>query len=217
MPGNLRTIEFINFLFEEYSRRDLSQDTDRCVAVSGLVDRIAKALQCKSRYGIFETFRHRNLLWQASDNEMESIAYDDDQQVPSWSWMAYSGGIQFMEIKADSVGWVDTLQLDKDCKSALITDVGKFQNCTIKPNGDHSAVLNFSEKRRGWIRYDVEKTEKHRREYCVVVGKTTERGSELYYVLVVVPTSMNIEYTRVGIGMIHCGHVKRWKKDVRVV
>jgi hypothetical protein len=181
------------------------------------VGRIAKAVECETRYGIFEKYRHRNLLWQASDDKMEPIAYDNNQQVPSWSWMAYSGGIRFMEIEVGPVEWDNTLRLDKDCKSALITHVGKFRDCTMKPDGDHYAVLNFLKRKRGWIRYDVGKAEELRHEYCVVVGKTTERDSELYYVLVVVPTSMNSEYTRVGIGMIRCGHVKRWKNDVRLV
>src|SRR4051794_39540030 len=95
--GYQRTMEFIHFLFENYSKRWLTVKTDRCVAASGLEARIARTLDCKSRRGIFETFLHRNLLWQASDIKMEKIVYEA-RHVPSWSWMAYNGGIQFIKI-----------------------------------------------------------------------------------------------------------------------
>jgi hypothetical protein len=41
-----RTIEFIHFLSEEYSKRGLTKKTNRCVAISGLEDRIARAKRC---------------------------------------------------------------------------------------------------------------------------------------------------------------------------
>jgi len=68
-------MEFIHFLFEDYSKRDLTEKTDRAVAAYGLEARIARTLTCQSRYGIFERYLHRNLLWQASDNKMERIKY----------------------------------------------------------------------------------------------------------------------------------------------
>jgi hypothetical protein len=74
--GKKRTINCISFLFQEYSKRNLTFPTDRRVAISGLVDRIAGTLRCQSRYGIFEKHFHRNLLWQASNDKMIEIAYD---------------------------------------------------------------------------------------------------------------------------------------------
>ena len=96
-------------MFENYSKRGLTKDTDRCVAASGLEVRIASALHCKSKHSIFETHLHRNLLWQASDKHIERIAYTNNQEVPSWSWMACSGSIEFMEVKFGSVSWVNAL------------------------------------------------------------------------------------------------------------
>ena len=34
--GYQRTMEFIHFLFEDFSKRDLTEKTDRAVAISGL-------------------------------------------------------------------------------------------------------------------------------------------------------------------------------------
>jgi hypothetical protein len=43
--GHNATINFVSFLFEEYSNRNLTFPTDRCVAISGLEKRIADALE----------------------------------------------------------------------------------------------------------------------------------------------------------------------------
>jgi hypothetical protein len=146
---------------------------------------------------------------------MKEIAYD--HHVPSWSWIAYSGGIQFMDIRLGNVDWIDHLRFDEECKSALIADVGKFRNCTMKPHEDHYAVLNLIRRKRRWIRYDVEDRERLRKEQCVVIGRTKESSVEGYYILVVVSTRVDGEYRRVGIGMIHSSCVVRGRSNVRVM
>lgn len=52
--GDTRTVEFISFLFEDYSKRHPINSTVRAVAISGLQDRIAGALECETRYGVFQ-------------------------------------------------------------------------------------------------------------------------------------------------------------------
>jgi hypothetical protein len=212
-------VKFIHFLFEDYSNRDLTEPRDRLVAASGLEARIAGALNCRSKYGIFETHLHRNLLWQASDKKMARIAYEKNQGVPSWSWMAFSGGIRFMEIEMGSVSWVRVLAFDDERDSAaLIADVGKFQNCTSKPDGDRYTISNFSGKKKGWIQYDVESGKKGHKEHCVVVGRAEESASTYhYYILIVVPTREDGEYTRIGVGMVRSSYVKRLRAGVRIV
>ena len=232
--GHLRTIEFIYFLFEDYSKRDLTERTDRSVAISGLEARITGALKCRSGYGIFQRYLHRNLLWQRSDNKMERIVYKN-QNVPSWSWMAYNGGIQFMDIPFGTVDWIDNLRFDKGRELVLITDVGEFRDCTMEPDGKYYAILDFGRRKRGWIQYDAEEDEDLFKERCVVVGKKSiedsedgdsedmdsEDGDRLdvkeYYILVVRPTSLDSEYKRVGVGLIQSDYVVRQRLNVRVV
>jgi len=60
--GDQPTIEFIHFLFKAYSKCGLTKETNRCIAISGLEARIARVRECKSRYGIFQFYLHRNLL-----------------------------------------------------------------------------------------------------------------------------------------------------------
>jgi hypothetical protein len=220
--GRKRTVEFIHFLFEDYSRRDLTELKDRRIAASGLEARIAGTLHCKSKHGIFEKHLHRNLLWQACDKKTVRIAYDRGQDVPSWSWMACGGGIKFREVAFGSVSWINALAFDaKPNSAALIADVGNFQHVTLETNGDYYKLCNLFGRQKGWVRYDVEGVESGRRHCCVVIGRTEENEKNIskkhYYILVVLPTREDGEYTRIGVGMVRTSCVKRLRAGVRIV
>jgi hypothetical protein len=184
--------------------------------MSGLHTRIARTLGCDGRYGTLETYLHRNLLWHASDHKLQKIAHES--YVPSWSWMAYDGGISFLdeeEIPFDRVQWITDLRFDEHCDHALIADVGVFQGCTMEWEGSRFAVFDLSETNRGWIRYDVEDGKNLLEEHCVVVGST--ENSKVYYILLVRPTSVDSEYKRVGMGQVSKNCLVRKRVDVRVV
>ncbi|KAH8696768.1 heterokaryon incompatibility protein-domain-containing protein [Phaeosphaeriaceae sp. PMI808] len=158
----------------------------------------------------------RNLLWQASNDKMKEIAYD--HHVPSWSWMAYSGGIQFMDIPLGEVDWIDHLRFDEcECDYAISSNLWTFQNCTMGPYEAQYAVLDSDGAKRGWIQYDVEGSKDLRKEQCVVVGRKINSGIQEYYVLVVRPTSVDGEYRRVGVGLIRSDCVVGQRINVRVV
>jgi hypothetical protein len=215
--GDRRTMEFIQAPSEDYSRRGLAVETDRCVAISGLVARIARVRGCQSRYGIFEEYLHRNLLWLRSDEKVKRIGYTT-QIVPSWSWMAYDGSIKFMEIPFNCLDWNVELRFNKKGKDALVTNVGVFRNCSLEQRDTSYAILDSSKAERGWIQYDIEASEDLQAERCVVVGRASQwLRNKKYYILVVRPTSVDGEYTRVGVGWIQSDYVVRQRLNVRVV
>jgi hypothetical protein len=210
--GNRRTLNCIKYLFQEYSKRNITVPSDRCVAISGLVDRIAGALNCRSAYGAFQKYLHRNLLWQASDGKMEEIVYD--HHVPSWSWMGYSGSIQFLDFSVGEVDWVDHLCIDTTCKYALIGDLGDFRNCTMETDGDRLDILSvFDGSNKGWIRYDVENGNDLCNEKCFVIG----RADKNYYILVIRPSGADGEYRRVGVGLVRSDCIVKERLNIRVV
>lgn len=218
--GNLRIAEFIHFLAEDYAKRGLTKETDRCVAVSGLEARIARATRRESRYGIFQRYLHRNLLWQTSDHKARRIKYTTPI-VPSWSWMACSGGLHFMDkdIPFNSVDWIDDLRFDEEYEYALVADVGKFRD-GMKLDRKHT-VLDSGNEERGWIKYDTEKDKDEEskdlcKERCVVVGRKSKEVKE-YYIIVVKPTSVDGEYRRVGVGLIQSDYMARQRLNARVV
>jgi hypothetical protein len=117
-----------------------------------------------SSYGIFREHLHRNLLWQRTDREkMQQIGYAPGT-IPSWSWMAYSGGIQFMDIPFGQVNWNRNLQLNKEHKyvffnifekkgrRALVNDIGVFRNCSLEQsNISYTVLAEQSRKRAGLV------------------------------------------------------------------
>jgi hypothetical protein len=184
--------------------------------MSGLHTRIARTIGCAGKYGILETYLHRNILWHASDLKLQKIEHED--YVPSWSWMAYNGGIRFLneeEIHFGPVEWSTELRFDENCDHALIADVRVFQNCTMESEGCRYAVFDLSETNRGWIRYDVEDGENLLEEHCVIVGSS--ENSKDYYVLLVRPTTLDCEYKRVGMGQVSENCVVSTRANVRVV
>jgi hypothetical protein len=190
--------------------------------------RIARARGCQSRYGIFEQYLHRNILWQRSEGKMERIGYDD--HVPSWSWMAYDGGIQFMDIPFGKLdwdddfrfnNWIDKLRFNKH-KCALVTNVCVFRNCGLEQRDTSYAILDSNKAERGQIQFDIEASEDLHAERCVVVGRETDMDNNLptnmkFYILVVRQTSVNDEYRRIGAGWIQSDYVARQKGNVRIV
>jgi hypothetical protein len=216
--GRRAIIDFIQFLIEDYSKRELTHETDRKVAMSGLQARIARTIDCEGRYGAFQAYLHRNLLWHAPDVKLKKIGYES--YVPSWSWMAYEGGIRFLEkseIPFGCVQWITNLRFgeDRDSKYALIADVGKFHDCMMESDGNRYALFDLSKTERGWIRYDVKDGTNLLEEHCVVVG--SNEGNDHYYILLVRPTTVDGKYERVGMGKVSKNCLVRTQANVRVV
>jgi hypothetical protein len=225
------TLRFLQSFLEDYSKRGLSVPTDRAIALSGLAARIARALHCKEEYGIFGLFLHRTLLWQRLDlhNKMKRIDYKAGQ-VPSWSWMAYAGGIEFTKFDFGDFDLFDNLKFVEGDESALITDVWGFQDCSLAQEAESKVmsyqILDQSKEKRGRIVYDVEGGTDISLERCVVVARTHRRDGQYdqtldgtrYYILVVKQRlGTENEYERVGIGEVQEGYVSREQCGVRMV
>lgn len=215
--GRQRAIEFIHLLLQNYTNCGITQKTDRVVAVSGLEARIARALKSGKRFGIFERLLHRNILWQRTREKTERINYGD-QKVPSWSWMAYDGGIQFLNIPF-GVEWSSNLRFDNNQENALIAEAREFRHCRMEQEETKCIILDSRRIERGWVQFDVEGgTNIYFPQRVVVVGRTWHPAEvRKYYILVVKPTCLKGEYERVGIGSIETGYVSRQKLNVRVV
>ncbi len=143
---------------------------------------------------------------------MKRIEYGG--KVPSWSWMAYEGGIQFTEDKFSDLDLFVDLRFDQS--GALIAKAWEFKDCHVKrqtQDGTHPQILDSNEVKRGWIVYDVEDGEDCSEERGVVVART-EDGSE-YYMLVVKGMKTG-EYERVGMGKVQTDYISRQEPNVRI-
>lgn len=145
--------EFLQSLFEKYSTCGLSKPTDRPVALSGLMTRIELALSCEESYGVLGRLFHRTLLWSPTDTrKAKKIIYDKNTKIPSWSWMAYEGGIQFQRINYWNV--FKKLQFGRG-GMALVTDVWGFRGCRLQKDSQTEStttrysISNLSEQTMG--------------------------------------------------------------------
>ncbi|KAF2714315.1 hypothetical protein K504DRAFT_528668 [Pleomassaria siparia CBS 279.74] len=215
-------IEYFQNLYMFYTHLQFTEYEDRPFAVAGLEKRLLRAFNTKGGYGIFDDgdssdggLFHRSLLWRRKDEKVGLTPIDfppkKDIRVPSWSWMAYQGGIEYTDPPYHSAEWekdeiqppwtrrgiTHTDSMPRDGEIALTAVVRDF-----KVAGRRENEVNFS--------YDTERTtgSDGQRAQCVIVARSTIVRSDrerVYYVLLVAPTQMisargEKVYKRVGAG-----------------
>jgi hypothetical protein len=106
-------IAYFQGLFKQYSRLRLTNEKDRPIAIAGLESRLRKAFECEGAYGIFDDWKwpgdglfHRSMLWRRGEEAGdEPLRLTEGSQVPSWSWMAYGGGIDYIDPPFGTADW----------------------------------------------------------------------------------------------------------------
>jgi hypothetical protein len=192
--------------------------------MSALEDRIKGALAHRSsRYGIFQQFLHRNLLWRANDCQLQKIGYEPP--LPSWTWMAYSGGVKFIDVEFGEMSWIDSIRFDEKREGAIIASLWAFREWTPVHCGSYHDVQDLNGATKGRIHFDLGGDDILDELYCVVVGMKVpmfafgdnDSASTEYHILVVRSTDVDGEYRRVGAGTVHRSHVVRQSANMRVV
>ena len=125
-----------------------------------------------------------------------------------------------MDIPFGKVEWNMKLRLKRKGRHELVTNIGVFRNCSLEQRDTGYAVVDWSRAERGYIQYDTEASKDLQAERCVTVGKESHEsghGLRKYYILVARPTSVDGEYTRVGVGWVQSDYVVRQRLNVRVV
>ncbi|KAH7322474.1 heterokaryon incompatibility protein-domain-containing protein [Stachybotrys elegans] len=103
---------------EIYSSCHFSYDTDRLIAIAGLVrskqgpmddededdtrgywNHSSDYAGFQSLVGLWDKSLHIDLVWAARDNQI--LKYLDKLRLPTWSWLAYSGSVVFTKDKRD--------------------------------------------------------------------------------------------------------------------
>jgi hypothetical protein len=201
--------ELVQSLFTDYSGFGITKEEDRPVAIESLAKVLAKVLDTKVSYGIFECFPHRNLLWQPAQNTLTQIPYNG-KAPPSWSWMAYHGQIKYLQLGSDNVEWdisvrfVDALRFAIPSNYVLKARVRRLRDCKIKLEG---VIFDEGDNEVGQLYFDTEPGNVLLEVRCAIMGREigTEDGNRKYYVLFVTEcaTSWGHEkFKRVGMGLI---------------
>ncbi|PVH67613.1 HET-domain-containing protein [Cadophora sp. DSE1049] len=171
-------VELFQSLFADYSNFGLTEVTDRPIAIDSLAMALAKAFHTNVRYGIFERYLHRSLLWQRSqDIPMRRIFYAAGKTPPSWSWMAYHGQIEYSKIQ--DVEWDRSVQFVtvSNAASSLENDgnilearVRRLQDCEIKPESRKHVIRDQKDNEVGHLCFDIQP------DHVIRVKKDNEVG-----------------------------------------
>ncbi|KAK4096474.1 HET-domain-containing protein, partial [Parathielavia hyrcaniae] len=188
ISGYERTLDFVQFLFRKYSISWLTFETDRDVAIHSLVERMGQVLGTEVRHGIFGCFRGSLLLWKRThENKTPPTPYKD-RAVPSWSWMAYPGGIDFI----------------------LDATRGLLVPCSEDLGFEERAIFDRTEK-VGSLWFDVADHIQFQDCFCVVVsmGKDDKKedSRKTYNVLIIRQKVGGRGYERVGVGKVEAHYV----------
>lgn len=210
---------------------------DRPIAIAGLEKRLISSLGVRGGYGVVDDGRagllSRSLLWCRGSNEasLERIAFHSGGQLrleyerapPSWSWMAYQGGIDYLDVPFGAVNW-ETFSIpspwfvttEDPWGDSVRSDLGRLPS-----RGRSVLVRSFetqaSEQTDLRVIYDSPAKSSGYGEdlKCLILGTLKTRPGSLksrHYIMLVVPTNSDsgrgrgLLYERVGVGYLpgHC-------------
>jgi hypothetical protein len=145
-------------------------------------------------------------------------------EVPSWFWMAYTGGIQFIGEQFGQLKIFRNLGFAKEDKKALTTDLWQFVGCDLKGEGEESRpttrriLISLSGMEIGWIQYDVTDGKDLPLDGSAVVGRsrTDELGPRKYHVLILRQRVEN-KYKRARFGIVQANYISRQRSSVLII
>ncbi|KAE9367915.1 HET-domain-containing protein [Stipitochalara longipes BDJ] len=202
-------IKLYQDLYERYSNLALSFSKDRPIAIKGLETRLIRTFGTTGGFGIFDIYFHRGLLWQRSEDTLQRIEPSHSMRVPSWSWMAYKGGIKYMDIPFGEAAWVEDITSPfkagspgrPDYREEMGLEAIVWGIVGVEPN---SPQLVLDEPGRKFAQPLK----------CAIVGRSKQPNLEdeqqIHYTMIVsfLASEHGVEvYERVGVGYLEKRHI----------
>ncbi|KAK5658652.1 hypothetical protein OQA88_2048 [Cercophora sp. LCS_1] len=190
-------------VFKTYSRLELTRATDRQIAVAGVSHRLAEGMTSSVAFGVFTEFEylHRSLLWRRAGHVFLHWIRNNTPKVPTWSWMAFMGPIDYVDITSTEIEWNPDIHLSITEETATITAPVTAFTARMLQTPD-LLILDYRP------RVDGEDLK------CVVVGKQPSGNpdDDVYYVLVVLVAhsgggGTGTEYERLGVATLRSSHL----------
>lgn len=205
-------------LYRKYSRLGFSERTDKPIAISGLEQRLLRVFDDRGGAGIFEKHWGRCLLWKTAskDQPLEKIPFQPPlngvsttskprynfRPPPSWSWMSYIGGIDYVQPPPAGVDW--------NSKGINIRYTGDFkiswfsasENMVMQAEARDFSVGDDTHADETKLTYDHHAWEMKANKKCIIVGSM--KTTTVHYVLIVSPSGSFPAkgYERIGVGYL---------------
>ncbi|UKZ48019.1 hypothetical protein TrVGV298_002255 [Trichoderma virens] len=199
-------IRLIQHIYQIYSKLHLTNATDRPKAIIGLQKRLASTFGSRAEYGLHEKYLHRTLLWEAAvSGSLSRISFKGNNCVPSWSWMACTGGIQFMNIPFNQVNWTGNVQ------NPFVTASPNAQwDGRLHAEASQLLIDGIELSKRSIIDSDYNVFDPVNWK-CIVVGISkvaSEEDKPAHYALLIRSVSHTSPiYERVGVGTLLADHI----------
>lgn len=197
-----KKIKLLQNLYEQYSEMKLTFPKDRPIAIKGLETRLLQTVGGHGGYGVFEKHIHRFLLWQRREGPLSRINFPSGIPAPSWSWMAWDGGIEYMPNipggteKCQEIHWPEPSVTGQRIPKSVFLDAQAWDFDTIP---DRSII------------YD-EGTKVSRKMKCVALVSTKgrrvaeDKAADCYVLVIAKSQGSGAEdadfWERVGVGKI---------------
>lgn len=228
-------------LYTRYSRLQFSRDQDRPVAIAGLEKRLIHSLNIKGGFGVLDDkgngLLRRSLLWHraADQPRLEKITFHQAPGLastvpnpPTWSWMAYKGAIEYLDLPFDQIEWEERELVSPWLSSAMRTwsysrdsSVGPLGLRVFTRRFDVEKALATGDGARMML--DTPGAVDELALECVVLGRQKSPGQEswkdkFHFVLLVTFEALQDElhgpwvYKRAGAGYMP-GSFIRWDRE----
>lgn len=181
------------------------------MAIAGLQQKLLETIDVYGGFGVIEDKKHpgwlrRSLLWVRDPlvPTLTRITFPPDcatSVVPSWSWMAFDGGIDYLHPGFGGFDWEPTEAPQWPIKNndpSNIAVVATTWEYDLESAGHGEEELVF----------DIPGAKQPARRICVILGKA--KGSLIqdtrqHWVLIIAPTTHrdrngNLAYERIGAG-----------------
>ncbi|CAH0023890.1 unnamed protein product [Clonostachys rhizophaga] len=210
-------IRLLQYIQELYSGLTLGYLTDRPKAMLGIEKRIARVFKSQARYGIYEVFFARTMLWTASVSRgLTRIDPMGGKRVPSWSWMSYAGKITYVDIPFRKVLWLDNLKSPFDTNKSLESwDEHLF--------GTANDLVVDAWESMTEIVFDCGFDQHDRNTWkCVLLGRegaAIRLEESVYYALIIRPViaADSSRYERVGAGRLNHWQISHKTQEVVII
>ena len=216
-------------LYKTYSRLAFTRPTDRPIAIDGIQTRLIKAFGVHGGFGVFDEhdrndlrpnlpgLLRRSLLWyRPAGSNLAFVEFPEAIKVPSWSWLAYIGAIDYFKPGFGEIAWVDLRSPWSRGGAQPATTNDEWKN---RPSlaADMSVLVDgFQDQKEGMVSYDIPTKslgEEKNSFQCVVLG--IEKGdtaieSRMHYFILVKPFNSpsrtdgmdKVYYVRAGAGYL---------------
>lgn len=223
LVSTLRATRILEYesLYSRYSRMALADPSNRPVAIAGLERLMNNNLSIESVFGVLDdndTILRRTLLWRRGKevSTLPRITFPEGHfmMVPSWSWMAYDGGIDYLDIPL-GVGWnADEVRISWSPSTA--TALAAADQAYNDDNEYHLTAMarNFLPQITPPMGYEIIYDQPERRAdralLCIVMGRKLgdtnqpRADTDVHYVLIVTPKDSSDSglFERVGVGSV---------------